>query len=172
MILQILQRTPPWVFVLFAALLVLGVLQSRPRELGATRVAVLPAIFLAWSLFGVWSAFGLEPLAFGGWLCGIGAALLINRLARLPRNVSYSADTNRFRVEGSWIPLAMMMAIFFTRYVIAVATAMQPALKTVPTFIAAVGFAYGLISGSFLARALRVLAFRVVSGAPAARPAP
>jgi len=158
MLLQILQRTPVWVFALFAFLLVLGALQMRTRELAKARVTVLPGIFLTLSLWGVWSAFGAEWLAFGGWLAGIAAALLINRRARQPREVSYSADTRRFRVEGSSIPLALMMAIFFTRYVIAVATAMQPSVMTLPGFIAAVGFAYGLMSGSFLARALRILA--------------
>ncbi|MGH8765108.1 MAG: DUF6622 family protein [Burkholderiales bacterium] len=158
MILQILQRTPPWVFVLFVALLVLGALQYRPRELGRPRVALMPAIFLPLSMWVIWNAFGPSAFAYGGWLAGIGAALLLNHYTRLPRQVSYSADTRRFRVEGSWIPLSMMMAIFFTRYAIAVATAMQPELKGMPAFAAAVGFAYGLFSGSFLARALRILA--------------
>jgi len=164
-ILQILQRTPPWVFVLFGVLLILGVLQVRPRELGRTRVALMPSIFLPLSMWGIWSAFGPSTLAYGGWLAGIGAALLINRHARLPRQVSYSDHTRQFRVEGSWIPLAMMMAIFFTRYAIAVATAMQPELKSMPAFAAAVGFAYGLFSGSFLARSLRIL-----GAAPPPRP--
>ena len=126
MILQILQRTPPWVFVLFAVLLVLGVLQSRPRAMGRTRVAMMPAIFLPLSLWGVSNAFGPEPLAFGAWLVAVGAAVLLNRHFRVPRQVSYAPDTRLFRVAGSWVPLAMMMAIFFTRYAIAVASAMQP----------------------------------------------
>jgi len=158
MILQILQRTPPWVFALFLALLALGLAQRRPRELGRTRVALMPAIFLPLSAWGVWGAFGPSGFAYGGWIAGVGAALLLNHYTRLPRQVSYSEDARLFRVEGSWIPLAMMMAIFFTRYAIAVATAMQPALGGQPAFAAAVGSAYGLFSGSFLARALRVLA--------------
>jgi hypothetical protein len=164
MILQILSRTPLWVFALFALLVALGLQQSRPREIGRTRVAVLPAIFLPLSLLGVWNAFGAEALAFAGWLAGVGAALLANRYAGLPRKVSYAGETRRFRLEGSWVPLGMMMAIFFLRYAIAVSIAMRPALTAAPAFIAAVGFAYGLISGSFLARALRTLA--------AARPGP
>ena len=158
MVLQILERTPPWVFVLFAVLLVLGTLQTRPRELRLLRVALMPAIFLPLSAWGVWNAFGASEFAYGGWLAGVGSAMLLNRYMRLPRRVSYSSDTRAFKIEGSWIPLAMMMAIFFTRYVVAVATAMQPALKGMPAFAAVVGLAYGLFSGSFLARALRILA--------------
>lgn len=158
MILQILSRTPPWVFVLFAALLALGLQQTRAREIERSRVAVLPAIFLPLSLWGVWNAFGAQALAFAGWAAGAGAALLTNRYARLPRQVSYVPMSGRFRVEGSWIPLAMMMGIFFIRYAITVATVMRPALKSDPAFFTGVGSAYGLISGFFLARALRTLA--------------
>jgi hypothetical protein len=157
MILQILQRTPPWVFVLFAVLLLLGVLQSRSREIGRARVALMPAIFLPLSLWGVWSTFGPQALAFGAWVAAVGAAVLINRYTRVPRQVSYAPETRLFHVAGSWTPLAMMMAIFFTRYVIAVSLAMQPSLKTMPLFAAGVGAAYGLMSGSFLARAVRIL---------------
>ncbi len=169
MILQILQRTPPWVFVLFAVLLVLGAMQRRPRDIGWARVALMPGIFLPLSLWGIWSAFGPEVFAFAAWLAGVGAAVSINRYARSPRQVSYAPETRLFHVPGSWTPLAMMMAIFFARYAIAVAMAMQPALKAMPVFSAAIGAAYGLMSGSFLARALRILgAARVPSAAQAA----
>ena len=159
MLLQILERTPSWVFVLFAVLVVLGAMQRRTRELGRARVAILPAAFLLLSLWGVWNAFGPAPLAFACWLAAVCTSVLLNRFARLPRQVAYSPSTRRFRVAGSWLPLAMMMAIFFTRYAIAVVTAMQPDVKSMPEFAAAVGFAYGLMSGAFLARALRILQF-------------
>jgi hypothetical protein len=169
MLLEILKRTPTWVFVLFLVLLALGALQTRPRELRWSRVALMPAIFLPLSLWGVWTAFGPQALAFGAWLAGIGAAVALNHYARVPRQVSYTAQTRLFRVAGSWIPLAMMMAIFFTRYATTVAMAMQPALTAAPLFAAGVGAAYGLMSGSFLARALRILGTAV--GPRAARAA-
>lgn len=160
MLLQILSRTPLWVFALFAALVALGVLQSRTREVGRMRVLLLPAVFLPLSLWGVWNAFGAQALAFAAWLAGLGAALLLHRLGRPPRPAAYSAATGRYQVEGSWIPLALMMVIFFARYAIAVATAIRPELSANPAFFAAAGFAYGLFSGTFLARALRILAGR------------
>lgn len=157
MILQILERTPPWVFALFAVLVVLGALQSRTRELGRSRVALLPAVFLPLSLLALGSVFGAEPLAYAGWLAGVAAAVLAGRRTRRPEPASYATATGLFRVPGSWAPLALMMAIFFTRYAVAVATAMQPPLRASPAFAAAVGLAYGLLSGAFLARALRIL---------------
>ena len=85
------------------------------------------------------------------------AALLLNRAAKWPRKVSYAADTRSFLVEGSWAPLAVMMIIFFTRYAIAVTLAMHPELAATLWLPVAVSFAYGLMSGAFLARAVRIL---------------
>lgn len=159
MLLQVLQRTPTWVFVLFVALLIFGYLQSRPREIGRARIAILPLVFVALALSGIWSAFGPAPLAFACWLCAIAVCVLANRYARWPRQVHYSAQARRFRVEGSWLPLALMMVIFFTRYAANVAMAIEPSLKAVPPFVAGVSFVYGLTSGAFLARGLRILQF-------------
>ena len=54
--------------------------------------------------------------------------VLLNSFAKWPRKISYAADTRSFLVEGSWMPLAVMMIIFFTRYAVDVALAMQPGL--------------------------------------------
>ena len=58
-----------------------------------------------------------------------------------------------------------MMVIFFARYAIAVSLAIQPSLAGSPSFSALAGLAYGLMSGTFLARALRVWAQRTESSA-------
>jgi len=160
MLLQILQRTPPWVFALFALLVVFGILQSRTRQISLARVTMLPLALIALSLSGLWSTFGGNALAIGAWIAAVLAALLINRTAKWPRKVSYAADTRSFLVEGSWLPLTVMMIIFFTRYAVAVTLAMHPELAATLWLPVAVSLAYGLISGAFLARALRIFGAR------------
>ena len=157
MLLQILQHTPPWVFALFVVLLIFGYLQSRPRNIGWARVAILPVALVGLALSGIWAAFGPAPLAFACWLAAIAVSVLANRFVRWPRQVRFSAQSRQFTVEGSWLPLAVMMVIFFTRYAVSVAMAMEPSLKATPPFVAGVSFAYGLMSGAFLARAVRIL---------------
>lgn len=157
MMIQILQRTPPWVFGLFVVLIGFGLMQTRTRQVSRARLAVLPAVLIALSAVSVWSTFGGTPAVMGGWICGIAAALLLNRLLRWPRRIAYVAATRTFLVEGSWLPLAVMMTIFFARYATNVALAIQPALATQVVIAAPVAVAYGLMSGAFLARALRIL---------------
>ena len=160
MLLEILKRTPVWVFVLFAALVFFGVMQSRTRQITLVRVTILPAVLIGLSLSGLWGTFGANGIAvfaIAAWLTAAAAAVLINRFVGWPRKVAYTAATRSFLVEGSWLPLAVMMVIFFTRYAVNVTLAIQPGLAASPWLAAGVGAAYGLMSGAFLARALRIL---------------
>lgn len=160
MLLQILQRTPPWVFALFVVLVLFGLLQTRTREITVARITTLPLVLIGLSLAGIAGTFGANPTALAAWLAALAGAVLLNRAVKWPRRVTYVADTRRFLVEGSWLPLAVMMLIFFTRYAVAVTLAMRPALATAPWLPIAVSFAYGLMSGAFLARALRIFSAR------------
>jgi Family of unknown function (DUF6622) len=157
MLLQILTRTPPWVFVLFAALVFFGAMQKRTRQISLARVAILPVVLIGLALSGLLSTFGPNALAVAAWLAAVATAVLLNRLAKWPRKVAYTAATHSFWVEGSWTPLAVMMIIFFTRYAVAVMLATNPGLAASPWLAPGVSFAYGLMSGAFLARALRIL---------------
>ena len=169
MLLEILKRTPTWVFVLFAALVFFGVMQSRTRQITLARVTILPIVLIGLSLSGLWGTFGgngIGAYAIAAWISAVAATVLANRVAKWPRKVVYTAATRTFLVEGSWLPLAVMMAIFFTRYAVTVTLAMNPGLAASPWLGTGVGFAYGLMSGAFLARALRILAATRTKGLP------
>lgn len=167
MLLQILQRTPPWVFALFAVLVAFGLLQTRTRHISLARVTVLPLVLIGLSLSGLWSTFGANAVGIAAWFVAVGLAILLNRIAKWPRNVSYAPATRGFLVAGSWLPLAVMMIIFFTRYAVTVALTVRPDLAATAWLPIAVSFAYGLMSGAFVARALRILGTR-----PSRFPAP
>ncbi len=160
MLLQILERTPPWVFALFAVLVAFGLLQTRTRQVPLARVTVLPLVLIGLSLSGIVGTFGAQPLALAAWFAAVLGAVFLNRFVRWPRRVAYDGATARFLVEGSWLPFAVMMLIFFTRYAVAVSLARHPELAGDPWLPVAVSFAYGLMSGAFLARALRILQAR------------
>lgn len=155
-LLQILRGTPLWVLPLFIGLIVLGYLQSKPRDVSPAALAVLPVALGLLSLTRVIAAFGAAPLILGAWAAGTAAALLFNRALKQPAGARWSAASGSFHVPGSWVPLALMMAMFFTRYALAVSQVMAPALVHAAGFRMAAGFGLGLLSGIFLARALWV----------------
>jgi uncharacterized protein DUF6622 len=157
MLLQILKHTPFLVWGILALILYLGYVQSRPHTLARRRIAILPAIFIGVSAVAVLATFGATAPAVIGWVVGLALALLLNRRLRLPRVVHYDAAAARFSLPGSIGPLALMMAIFTTRYVVTVALTIAPALTGSPLFALTVCLVYGGLSGAFLARALRIL---------------
>lgn len=157
MITQILTHTPLWVFGLFFGLVYLGYVQSRTRQVSRSRLIVLPIAMLGWSLYSVWSTFDTHLTALAAWACAWGAVVAIG-LARGPsRATSYDATTARFTVAGSWLPLALMMGIFFFKYAVAVVHAVKPGILETATAVTVVSGMYGLFSGLFMARAMRTL---------------
>ena len=156
MIIEILRRTPAWVFPLFLLLIYLGFTQSRTRAVGTARLAILPVLMPALSLFGVLSVFGANLVALACWLAGLFAAAILVRAIGIPKGVAYSPESRAFTVPGSWWPLALIMGIFFARYTVAVALAMNPSLPHLALFVVVVSTTYGLPSGYFVARALNI----------------
>ena len=150
----IVQHTPAWVWGLLAALVALGLWQTRPLEMSLTRVTVLPLVLTALSLSGVLSAFGHMPVALGAWVAGVGAALVLGSKAMTIRDASWSASRGLLRVPGSWLPLVLTVSLFALKYGAGVSLALAPALARDITFAGLCSLAYGSFSGLFLARAL------------------
>lgn len=157
MILQILKHTPLWVFGLFLGLAYIGYLQSRTRSVSRFRLAVLPVAMLCLSLLGVWSSFGADFIAFFAWASALVTIIAFGLKLPQSRGASYSAESQLFNVPGSWMPLALMMSIFFTKYAVAVARAVSVGHSLPVAATAIVCAVCGLCSGMFFVRALRVI---------------
>lgn len=154
MVLEILMGTPAWVFGLFIVLVMLGFQQSKGRTISRGLIIPLPAGMILLSLAGIFSSFGVSPITIGLW----GASLVIVTLFSIKylpvKGVRPDAGTDRIIVDGSWLPLVLMMAIFFTKYFVAVFTIIQPGIVTSTQFTLACCIVYGIFSGIFSARAI------------------
>jgi hypothetical protein len=156
MIAQILQHTPAWVWLLLVALLFLGYLQSRTRLMSKARLFALPAAMLVLSLYSLFATFGATRLGFAAWLAGgILAALLYRSFGR-PAGTVDVLGTPIYTIPGSWLPLMLMMAIFLTRYAVAVAISIDASLRDANLFAVIAGLGYGFLSCTFPVRACAV----------------
>ena len=153
MLLQIVTHTPPWVWVLLAVLVALGLSQAMPRRMTLRRLAVLPLVLLALSLSGVVTTFPGAAAPLLAWLVGVSAALAIGRPIVGARGARWDAESASLHVPGSWLPMVLILSLFLAKYAVGVALAMQPSLARQPGFDIGVGLAYGGFSGLFLARA-------------------
>ena len=168
----VLKNTPAWVWGLLATLLALGLSQLRDRQVSQLRMAIMPLAMTGLSLWGTASAFGRSPLFGYVLLAWLATALLMGGLiarTAAPAGTRHDAASRSFWIPGSWLPLTLILGIFLTKYVVGVDLAMQPQLALDGSYTLVVGALYGVFSGSFAGRAIRLwrLALR-----PAAAPSP
>jgi hypothetical protein len=160
MIIEILSHTPRWVFALFFGLIYLGYTQSKARAVSATRLVIIPVAMLGLSFSGAYTTFNASVLALGFWFGAfvLGAATALSFVS--VKRVSYSTETQMFSLPGSWLPLSLMMAIFFTKYAVGMLLAQHPELLAQTRFFAIASMAYGFFSGIFLGRMLKIMNVR------------
>jgi len=150
----ILMHAPTWVWILLAALVTLGLKQSLPRQVSLGRAAVLPVAMVVLSISGTVSAFHGQAAALGSWAAGVAAALLLTRVLGLWRGIGWSAEHRCLEVPGSWLPLALILALFSLKFAVGASLAMHPTLAHDTSLAAAAGLAYGFFSGAFLGRSV------------------
>jgi len=165
MILNILEHTPAWVWVLFCVLIVLGVSQTRTRDMSVARATILPLVMVALSLSGVLSAFGLVPLALGAWVAGLGVSLRLAGEVMAVRGASWSVRTRLFRVPGSFLPVFLILGVFVTKYAAGVLLAINPSLAANVGISVVLSLVYGAFAGLFWARARSLRALMRVGNA-------
>jgi hypothetical protein len=153
---EVLRQTPAWVFVLFVCLIYVGYLQSRTRSVVRSQLFIVPAATLCLSLYGTWSAFGATAIGFVAWIGGAGLALIMGRKPLRERSADYAIRGERLTLPGSWVPMGLIMAIFFTNYFVAMALATQLLSPRLPAFVGISSFVFGMLSASFVARAVRI----------------
>lgn len=173
---SIIEQTPVWVAYLLLALLALGASQMFRRRASLTRVILTPAAMIGLSVYGMLSAFGASrqlAMALTVWLLAAGTCTMLALYWRdtPPRGTSYDAANRSFELPGSAIPMALIIGIFLTKYVVGVEMAMQQgALAHDGFFALAIAIVYGAFNGIFAARTLRLWRLTRPRSAPSARP--
>jgi hypothetical protein len=111
------------------------------------------------SVWGTVSAFGGSPL-FGyvmlAWMFAASVMLAVVAPMAVPPGTSYDVSARTFALPGSWTPLVLILGIFVTKYAVGATLAMQPGMTRHGVFVLAVGGLYGLFSGIFAGRAVRL----------------
>lgn len=156
MLIQILAHTPLYVWAILAFLLYRGVIALRDREVELRRLFIIPAVMLALSLQDIAARFGTGGMALPLWAaatCAMGVLAWHFGGAR----VAAGSRPGHVRVRGSRGPMALMMAVFFTKYLASIMLALRPQLRGDAVFMAAVCVLFGLFSGVFAGRLARDL---------------
>ena len=152
-----LTKIPPWVFVIFFALLALGLRHARTRRVAPRALVMLALAMAGLSFYGVIAAFGARPAPLLGWTAGMAASLALGARVFGPKGMAQAAG--QVEVPGSWLPLGLMMGIFMAKFVLGMGTAMGWPVVGQAWFAVAASLVFGLFSGGFAARARAVWSF-------------
>ena len=173
MLIHILNHTPLYVWAILAFLLYRGVAAMHERELAVRTLCIIPAVMLVLSLQDIAAKFGFDGLAPFAWAAGAVASMALTWFLGGSR-IAAGSTPGSVRVRGSRAPLAMMLAVFCTKYAASVWLAMHPQAHQATPFVAVVCGLFGAFNGYFLGRLARDLwawmGLQAGSGAPA-RPA-
>jgi len=151
-----LARVPSWVFGVFALLLALGILLSRPRTVHPIAPSLVAAGFVFYSLYGVVSSFGASPASILPWAAGLLASVFLGKPYFGPSGMTRISGTSKVLVPGSWLPLGLMMGIFLTKFLVGFVQGARLPVGTQVWFAPAVCCVLGSLSGGFTSRALNV----------------
>ncbi|CAN5289751.1 hypothetical protein BH11PSE10_BH11PSE10_04680 [soil metagenome] len=164
----ILSHIPTWVWAIFAALVVMGVVQSRDQWVPTQRLMILPLVWMAYGMWGIYSAFGLQAAPLLAWGAGLALSATLVLRAGWPGGAHFDAARRLFFVPGSWLPMGLMMGLFVGKFALGMSLAMQPAVAH--NIVAALGFSatFGVLSGVFLGRSRAILGRAPSTGAVAA----
>ncbi len=157
---QTLQHVPPWVYLLLIGLIVLGLLQTRTRQVRWQRLLGINVALIAMTLIGVYQQWQHTPWLAMGLLSWTATCLLATWMigqGKAPIGASYSADTQRFTVPGSWMPLTLFIAIFVCKFFVGMLNALAPDQLHSLTVAIGLSALYGLFSGVLNGRAWRLL---------------
>jgi hypothetical protein len=71
------------------------------------------------------------------------------------------------QLQGSWMPLVLMMLIFFLKYCENIAVVVQPELRSDAMFMSVCSISFGIMNGLFFGKLLRVLSLLTKHKQPA-----
>ena len=154
--LNIAAHVPLWVWAILGYIIVMGLKQTREMSLSLKRLILLPGFWLCFGAWGVVGHYGWVSLPTLAWVAGLSLGLAL-MLCSGKSKARYDAETSRYVVPGSWLPLGLMLSIFCAKFGQGVALALHPEWAALLSVQLATGLVFGTISGCMLGRSAKVL---------------
>lgn len=147
-------QTPWWVYVLFIFLVQRGIKASKSQVVSIKKLTIVPLIFIALSIHTVMTAFHVNTTVIAMWFVSIILGSIIGWL--LVRNHQFKVDRKKLliQLQGSWMTLILILAIFVFKYYFSYQIESDPALANQTGFEFSMLGATGICTGLFVGRLL------------------
>ena len=170
-IVQVVQHTPVWVYVLLAYLVWIGIKARRPGETSLGKLAIVPALFTAWGLYDLARLYGISAGTLLPWLLAllVGAAIGLRLLHG--RAITVDRATGMIHRPGDPTVLPLVLVTFALKYTFGVVAAVSPGTLQDPLWRLVDLGAYGLFAGIFVGKFVGYLLRHRRAGEVQERPA-
>lgn len=152
MLIDLLSNTPLYVYWIFFSFIFVGYSQSKRRQVGLKRAVGIPFVLILVSIYAIVHDFGLNFYSLSVWVSGIVLVLALDKIVKSQKDVEYSHLNKVFIIGGSYLPLFMLMLLFFTKYSVGVLRTIDSPFIHTSLFIITASFLYGIFSGMYLIR--------------------
>jgi hypothetical protein len=151
----ILKNTPPWVFALFAVLLIFGAQALKDRTVPMWRLVIIPIVFIGWGLISIAMKIA-APGLIADWFAAAAIGGALGWGTTRVDQVRFKRTPGLVDVPGSALPLVRNLLIFGSKYGLGVAAAILPSQQQNIQFcdIAVSGVSAGYFLGWFARFAL------------------
>ena len=145
--------TPVWVWGILVMLLFFGWRATREREMPVIAYLIMPL----WGILSVTTVAQSAPTA-AIWAGFIGAYFVGMTFGwRAQGGIILSAGAGRAVLRGEWLTLALLMTMFWLRFVNGAAEAIAPDFAASAPVVATITFVGGASAGVFMGRSARTL---------------
>lgn len=115
-LLEILEETTWWVYLIFLYLLVIGCNAARRRTMSLKKIFVLPAVLLLWFFFEFYEWWPGTWTALFYWLLSLAAGIGLGWFTVHKWKIYVDRQRKIIILPGTWSTLALAMLFFFIRY--------------------------------------------------------
>lgn len=123
-------------------------------QISIQKMFLLPVIFFVWSIWSILTHLFLLDFAFGGFLMGsiIGFTLSYTTHKLVGVQSKYIKSINLFEIQGSILPLIMILIAFFSKFALLAYLATHQSLTHSFYFCTFFGLISGFVSSLFWGR--------------------
>jgi len=155
-IIDILSGTPPWVWLVFGYLIIIGIRALRPATVSFYQIIIPVAIFSPWSFHAVISLFSSSLMSIVTWIGGLLLGIHLG-ISLFSRGITVDRTKMVAHLPGSPRTLILYLIFFCMKYAMRASLAINPELAQSFAFMLIDVGTSATISGIFLGRLFFVM---------------
>jgi hypothetical protein len=149
---QFLEMTPWWIYILFIYFLMLGFKAANPSVASLKRLSIIPLFFLGWAIYHLSTDLEERYFFLLPWGLALAAGSYLGYLQVRGWAIGVDQERRTLILPGSWSTLLLSLSLFALKYAFGFVYATNPTAHLNASVFGADLLASGIIVGMFWGR--------------------